>query len=91
MSHLKTLINNSRRRKLTSRMRRTKHYFNDSTNTLLERQLMAFLIHVDGVTSFRVKHQLRIDVETMLIVSFYQRCFKFDIWLKIKVDSTHVY
>lgn len=72
-------------------MRRTKHYFNDSTNTLLERQLMAFLIHLDGVTSFRVKHQLRMDVETMLIVSFYQRCFKFDICLKIKVDSTHIY
>ena len=72
-------------------MRRTKHYFNDSTNTLLERQLVAFLIHLDGVTSFPVKHQLRMDVETMLIVSFYQRCFKFDSWLEIKVDSTRVY
>ena len=36
-------------------------------------------------------HQLKISVETTLIVNFHQRCFNVDICLKLKFESTYVY
>ena len=32
-----------------------------------------------------------INVETTLIVNVDQRCFNFDIWLKMKIESTYIY
>ena len=36
-------------------------------------------------------NQLWINVETTLIVNVRQRCFNVDIWLKMKVEPTHIY
>ena len=35
-------------------------------------------------------HQRRIKVVTPLIANVHQRCFKFNIWLKMKVEPTYV-
>ena len=36
-------------------------------------------------------HQRWINVETTLIINFNQRCFNINIWLKMKVEPTHIY
>ena len=57
---------------------------------------LAYMFLSINYFSFKVKttkqtHQCWIKVETTLIVNVHQRCFNFDIWLKMNIEPTYIY